>query len=64
MLLAHEMTVEDRHLAVSEARTALDVFDQLGASRDADEAAALLRALGAKVARGSTRARHPDETRA
>lgn len=37
----------DAVAAVAEARRALDAFDRLGAAADADEAAALLRSLGA-----------------
>ncbi len=40
---------------VREARAALDSFEQLGASRDADAAAALLRSLGVRAARGGRR---------
>ena len=40
---------------VREARAALDSFEQLGASRDADAAAAFLRSLGVKAARGGRR---------
>jgi len=38
-------------VAAAEARTALSVFEDLGAGRDADVAAALLRELGVKAAR-------------
>jgi DNA-binding CsgD family transcriptional regulator len=55
VLLAHALTTVDRETAISEARAALDAFSRLGASRDADEAAALLRSLGAKVARAGPR---------
>jgi DNA-binding CsgD family transcriptional regulator len=55
VLLARAMAADDCETAISEARAALDVFDHLGASRDADEAAALLRRLGAKVARAGPR---------
>jgi DNA-binding NarL/FixJ family response regulator len=48
-------TTSDRESAINEARAALDVFDRLGASRDGDEVAALLRALGAKAARAGPR---------
>jgi DNA-binding CsgD family transcriptional regulator len=53
--LAHQLTTHDRETAISELRAALDVFDELGARRDADEAAALLRSLGARVARAGPR---------
>jgi DNA-binding CsgD family transcriptional regulator len=55
VLLARAMSADDGETAISEARVALDAFDQLGASRDADEAAALLRRLGARVARAGPR---------
>jgi DNA-binding CsgD family transcriptional regulator/tetratricopeptide (TPR) repeat protein len=41
----------DATLACAEASTALSVFEDLGAGRDADAAAALLRELGVKAAR-------------
>ncbi len=55
VLLAQVTAADDVETAISEARAALHVFDRLGASRDADEAAALLRRLGAKVARAGPR---------
>ena len=42
-------------MAVAEARAALSVFEDLGAGRDADAAAALLRDLGVKAARTGPR---------
>lgn len=48
-------------LAVASARAARDVFERLGARRDADEAAALLRALGAG-GRSATRGDRDDLT--
>jgi DNA-binding CsgD family transcriptional regulator/tetratricopeptide (TPR) repeat protein len=48
MLLAWAL---DPASAVAEARIALTVFEDLGASRDADAAAAWLRAVGARAAR-------------
>jgi DNA-binding CsgD family transcriptional regulator len=45
----------DPAVAVAEARTALTVFEDLGAGRDADAAAALLRELGVKAARTGPR---------
>jgi DNA-binding NarL/FixJ family response regulator len=45
--LAHAMTTDKPELAVAEAQRALTVFEQLGATRDADRAAAFLRGLGA-----------------
>ncbi|WP_279586845.1 response regulator transcription factor [Diaminobutyricimonas sp. TR449] len=44
--LARVLFAEQRQLAVAEARTALTAFDRLGASADADVAAALLREWG------------------
>jgi DNA-binding CsgD family transcriptional regulator len=41
--------------AIAEARAALAIFDRLGARRDADRAAALLRGLGIKVRGGAGR---------
>ncbi len=38
-------------MAAAEARAALTVFEDLGAGRDADAAAALLRELGVRAAR-------------
>ena len=51
LMLAHVLRQNDRAVAGAEARTALSVFEDLGAGRDADEAAALLRDLGVKAAR-------------
>ena len=45
----------DRAVAGAEARAALSVFEDLGAGRDADAAAALLRDLGVKAARTGPR---------
>jgi DNA-binding CsgD family transcriptional regulator len=55
VVLAHVLTTDDRETAISELRAALDAFDRLDARRDADEAAALLRSLGARVARAGPR---------
>ena len=41
----------DREVAGAEARAALSVFEDLGAGRDADAAAALLREFGVRAAR-------------
>ncbi len=45
--------------AVADARAALDAFERLGAERDADLAAAFLRALGVKAARRGPRGAAP-----
>lgn len=45
--LARVVAPNQPALAISEARTALSLLDRLGASRDADQAAALLRTWGA-----------------
>src|SRR5260370_15489387 len=49
--LAGLVRQSDPAVAAAEARTALTVFEDLGAGRDADAAAALLRELGVKAAR-------------
>jgi DNA-binding CsgD family transcriptional regulator/uncharacterized protein HemY len=54
--LAEIVAGREPELAVAEARTALDIFERLGAARDADEAASLLRSLGAKGRRAPRRA--------
>ena len=51
LLLAQVLGRNDRELAGAEARAALRVFEDLGARRDADMAAALMRDLGIKAAR-------------
>jgi DNA-binding CsgD family transcriptional regulator len=51
LLLAQVLGPGNRELAGAEARAALSVFEDLGAGRDADAAAALLRDLGIKAAR-------------
>ena len=51
LLLARVLADSDREVAGAEARVALSVFEDLGASRDADAAAALMRDLGVKAAR-------------
>lgn len=51
LALAETIRGDDADGAAAEARAALDAFEGLGASRDADEAAAFLRALGVKAAR-------------
>jgi DNA-binding CsgD family transcriptional regulator len=46
--LARELAAHgSAELALAEARLALEIFERLGARRDADAAAALLRSLGA-----------------
>jgi DNA-binding NarL/FixJ family response regulator len=45
--LAHALVETDPTVAIAEARTALARFEQLSAARDSDEAASLLRRLGA-----------------
>lgn len=45
--LAHALATENPELAVAEAQHALTAFEQLGATREADRAAAFLRGLGA-----------------
>ncbi len=49
----------DTPTAINEARSALAIFERLGAERDADEVAAFLRSLGAP---GRSRARERDAT--
>ena len=49
--LAQVLGHADREVAGAEARAALAVFEDLGAARDADAAAALLRELGVRAAR-------------
>ena len=51
LLLAQVLGRNDREVAGAEARAALSVFEDLGASHDADAAAALMRDLGVKAAR-------------
>jgi DNA-binding CsgD family transcriptional regulator len=51
LLLAQVLGHNDSEVAGAEARAALSVFEDLGAGRDADAAAALLRDLGVKAAR-------------
>jgi DNA-binding NarL/FixJ family response regulator len=50
-LLAEALREGEPEVAVAEARAALATFEDLGASRDADVTAALLRELGVKAAR-------------
>jgi DNA-binding NarL/FixJ family response regulator len=51
LLLAEALTAVRPGAAIAEARGAQDAFERLGAGRDADAAAALLRGLGVKAAR-------------
>jgi DNA-binding CsgD family transcriptional regulator len=51
LLLASAVRASEPEVARGEARAALSVFEDLGAGRDADAAAALLRDLGVKAAR-------------
>jgi DNA-binding CsgD family transcriptional regulator len=51
LMLAQVLGHRDREVAGAEARAALSVFEDLGASRDADAAAALMRHLGIRAAR-------------
>jgi DNA-binding NarL/FixJ family response regulator len=51
LLIADAIRELDPEVARSEAHSALDGFEALGAGRDADAAAALLRGLGVKAAR-------------
>jgi DNA-binding CsgD family transcriptional regulator len=51
LLLAQVLSRNDREVAGTEARAAFSVFEDLGAGRDADAAAALMRDLGVKAAR-------------
>ena len=53
--LARLVAVREPELAVPEARAALDIFEGLGAARDGDQAANLLRSLGARGRRASRR---------
>jgi DNA-binding CsgD family transcriptional regulator/predicted negative regulator of RcsB-dependent stress response len=57
-LLAKVAAEGERELAVAEARAALEIFERLGAARDADETANLLRSLGV---RGRSAPRQADE---
>lgn len=51
--LARAMMVTDREAAVAETRAALAALDRLGASHEADRAAALLRSLGVRGQTGA-----------
>jgi DNA-binding CsgD family transcriptional regulator len=51
--LAQLVMATDREVAVAETRTALTALDQLGATHEADRAAALLRSLGVRGQTGA-----------
>ncbi len=51
LLLARALVTDKPELAGAEARAAFSVFEDLGASRDADAAAALMRDVGMKASR-------------
>jgi tetratricopeptide (TPR) repeat protein len=55
LLLAQTLRLDDRAVAGAEARAALSGLEDLGASHDADAAAALMRDLGMKAARTGPR---------
>jgi DNA-binding NarL/FixJ family response regulator len=48
MALARSLVALDRGVAITEARSALQAFDRMGASAEADRAAAFLRELGVR----------------
>ena len=48
LVLARSLVDRDRGIAVTEARSALQAFDRMGATWEADQAAAFLRELGVK----------------
>jgi DNA-binding NarL/FixJ family response regulator len=56
-LLAQVLAPTDAETAIAEARAALTCLDGLGAAREADETAALLRSLGVRAARAGPRGR-------
>ena len=55
LMLAQVLGPGDREVAGAEARAAFSVFEDLGAGRDADAAAALMRDLGIRAARTGPR---------
>jgi DNA-binding NarL/FixJ family response regulator len=55
LLLARAIAASEPEAAIAEARGALAGLEALGAARDADAAAALLRTLGVKAARSGPR---------
>ena len=56
LLLAQALAATDRETAIAEAQHAFAALEAVGAKRDADEAAALLRSFGARPARSGSRA--------
>ena len=48
LALARSLVDRDRGIAVTEARSALQAFDRMGATSEADQAASFLRELGVK----------------
>lgn len=48
MALAHSLVTTDRGVAITEARSTLQAFDRMGATAEADRAAAFLRELGVR----------------
>jgi DNA-binding CsgD family transcriptional regulator len=59
LLLARALATTDAEAAVAEARAALHAFEVIGAVRDADEAAAVIRSLGARARWGGPSADGP-----
>lgn len=55
LMLAETTRAAEPEVAEAEARSALDAFEAMGAGRDADAAAALLRELGVKASRSGPR---------
>ena len=55
LAIAQLMRSTDSSLSIAEARSALSALEDLGATREADQAAALLRELGGKAARSAPR---------
>jgi DNA-binding CsgD family transcriptional regulator len=55
MLLAAELAAKETEVAVGEARVALAILEQLGATHDADAAASFLRGIGARANRSAPR---------
>ena len=55
LLLGQALTDADRETTIAEAKAALACFERLGAARDADVAAGLLRSIGVTAARAGTK---------